>query len=183
MVSREQKREAYREKAESELYELQNEGLLFAGNAMASYLMVKGDLSSDELAGAPLLSGADGQAIRSALNRLGYTPEDWACIGANKADGTSFTPETFRQAIASLDPSTLVALDNTAADVVRMAYADELAELPALSEAMLSDGVVAHILGMRVMALGGFAASLTSDTDKQLMWARLKLLPPLGEPY
>ena len=48
---------------------------------------------------------------------------------------------------------------------------------------MLADGEVAQVLGMRVMALGGFAASLSSQHEKQLMWARLKQIPPLGEPY
>ena len=44
-------------------------------------------------------------------------------------------------------------------------------------------GVLARILGMRVLNLGGFEASLNDPKAKQLMWARLKLLPPLGEPY
>jgi hypothetical protein len=42
---------------------------------------------------------------------------------------------------------------------------------------------VAPILGMRVMNLGGFSAALSDPRKKQLMWARLKQLPPLGEPY
>ncbi len=183
MITREQRREAYRAKAEAELQQLQGEGLRYAGNAMATFLMIKGDLSPSEQAGESLLSGTDGKALRSALNRLGYIPEDWACIGASRVDGTAFAPEMFRQVIASLDPATLVALDSTAADVLRMAYADELAALEAFEEAMLADGVLVHVLGMRLMALGGFAASLGSDKTKQTMWARLKLLPPLGEPY
>ena len=40
-----------------------------------------------------------------------------------------------------------------------------------------------QLLGMRVTALGGFEESLSNPKAKQLMWARLKQLPPLGEPY
>ena len=49
--------------------------------------------------------------------------------------------------------------------------------------AMLAPGHVVRILGMRVMALGGFEAALADPHAKQVMWARLKQLPPLGEPY
>ena len=31
--------------------------------------------------------------------------------------------------------------------------------------------------------LGGFADALADKDQKQLMWRRLKQLPPLGEPY
>ena len=44
-------------------------------------------------------------------------------------------------------------------------------------------GVLARILGMRVMNLGGFEESLADPKAKQVMWARLKTLPPEGEPY
>ena len=48
---------------------------------------------------------------------------------------------------------------------------------------MLEAGLVVDVLGMRVLNLGGFAAALGEEAQKQLMWARLKQLPPLGEPY
>ena len=48
---------------------------------------------------------------------------------------------------------------------------------------MLVDGVLAQVAGMRMLSLGGFAASLSDKRKKQLMWHRLKQLPPLGEPY
>ena len=38
-------------------------------------------------------------------------------------------------------------------------------------------------LGVRVLALGGFADALGDQRQKQLMWARLKQIPPLGEPF
>ena len=73
--------------------------------------------------------------------------------------------------------------DNEAANLLREAYADDLASLEGFEEAMLVDGLVVHVAGMRVMALGGFEAALSDARQKQVMWARLKQLPPLGEPY
>jgi len=36
---------------------------------------------------------------------------------------------------------------------------------------------------MRVMDLGGFEAALADPKKKQIAWAYLKKIPPLGEPY
>ena len=48
---------------------------------------------------------------------------------------------------------------------------------------MLAPGCVVDLLGMRALNLGGFAAALADPRDKQVMWARLKKIPPLGEPF
>ena len=66
---------------------------------------------------------------------------------------------------------------------MREAFADELVTIEELPAAMLEPGYIATVRGIRVMALGGFAAALASPQAKQLMWARLKQLPPLGEPF
>jgi hypothetical protein len=124
-----------------------------------------------------LLSGADGKALRAALNKLGYAPEDWAAID------TSVTPELLRRAVTALDPSTLVACDDEAAMVIRNAYAENLCELANLDDALLSPGRVVQVAGMRVLNLGGFEAALASSRQKQVVWAYLKRIPPLGEPY
>ena len=73
--------------------------------------------------------------------------------------------------------------DEAAAGAVREAYADDLADLPSLEEAMLVPGYVVRVRGMRALNLGGFEAALGDARQKQLMWARLKQIPPLGEPY
>ena len=67
--------------------------------------------------------------------------------------------------------------------LLREAYADDLAQIDSLDEALLAPGVVAHVCGMRVLNLGGFAAALADPHEKQVMWARLKRIPPLGEPF
>ena len=48
---------------------------------------------------------------------------------------------------------------------------------------MLAPGAVARVRGMRVLNLGGFADALADPHEKQVMWARLKKIPPLGEPF
>ncbi|MCH4053103.1 MAG: hypothetical protein LKG38_05140 [Atopobiaceae bacterium] len=182
-ATRGQRRDAYVAKASFELASLRERGVETAGNAFSSLLLVKGELSEEEAAGAALLSGPDGRALASAFERLGYAPEDWASLSALGPDGAPLAPGLAREAVCCLDPDTLVALDDVAADLMRQAFAEELVRLPSLGQAMLADGEVAQVLGMRVIALGGFAASLASPREKQLMWARLKQIPPLGEPY
>ena len=168
---------AYLQKMQAELEELKNCGVTTAGNAFSTVLFVKGEEGPAELAGGELLSGADGRALRAALLKLGYAPEDWAAIDAN------VSPDMLRRAIVALDPSTLVACDEAAAGVVRDAFADDLCALIDIEDAMLTPGRVVQVAGMRVLNLGGFEAALASDRQKQVVWAYLKQIPPLGEPY
>lgn len=182
-ASREQRREAYRAKAETELASLAGRGVVTAGYALSPVALVKGELSEEEHAGGQLLAGADGVALRAALTTLGYAPQDWVGLATVDAGGHELDAALVREALVTLDPATVVLCDAAAADSFRQAYADELAALPSFEEAMLAEGVVAHVLGMRVLALGGFAAALGNDADKRVMWARLKSVPPLGEPY
>lgn len=181
--SREERRERYLAKAHVEFNGLAERGVVMAGNAFSQVLLVKGEPTADEHTGGGLFGGADGKALRAALQALGYAPEDWAGLAAWDKTGERLAPELFREAICTLDPSTLIVCDEAAACLVREAYADDLALLESFNEAMLADGVQAMVAGMRVMALGGFAAALADDHQKQIMWRRLKTLPPLGEPY
>ena len=48
---------------------------------------------------------------------------------------------------------------------------------------MLKPGLIAPVLGRRVLALDGFEAALSQPAEKQRMWAYLKQMPPLGAPY
>lgn len=167
----------YVRKMQAELEELEQLGVQTAGNAFSTVLFAKGVPGPAEQAGGALLSGADGKALRAALNKLGYAPEDWAAID------TSAPPEVLRRAVTALDPSTLVACDEEAAAAIREAYAEDLCELPDFEDALLSPGRVVQVAGMRVLNLGGFEAALSSSKQKQVVWAYLKRIPPLGEPY
>lgn len=173
-------RKAFLEKTKAEVADLAESGVVTAGNAFSQVLLVKGE---PEAEGAALLSGPDGDALRAALRALGYAPEDWAGLSVRDCDGFALVPGMLRLAITTLDPATLIALDEPAAAALREAYVDELVDLEALEAATLQAGVLAQVLGMRVLNLGGFEESLSDPKAKQLMWARLKLLPPLAEPY
>ena len=170
-------------KAQSELEDIARRGAVMAGNAFLSVLLLKGAPSHEERGGAKLLSGADGEALRAALQALGYAPEDWAGLAIWDGQGNLLDAELLREAVCALDPSTLVMCDKEAANAVREAYADDLSLLESFEEAMLLDGLVVQLAGMRVLSLGGFADALQDAQSKQLMWRWLKQLPPLGEPY
>ena len=165
----------YVEKTRAELDDLTSLGIVVVGNAFSSVLLVKGQPGEAERAGGSLLSGADGTALRAALLKLGYAPEDWCGMACWLKTGEQLSPEQLRLAVATLDPATLVACDLTAAELVRNAYLDGLLGLEL--------GRVSMVRGMRVLNLGDFEAALQSMDTKQVMWARLKQIPPLGAPY
>ena len=169
-----------RSSAKAELGDLADAGVVMSGNAFSPVLLVKGE---PEEAGVKLLAGPDGDALRAALGALGYAPEEWAALSVRDAEGFPLVPGTLRLAIATLDPATVIALDAPAASAICEAFADELVELESLEAATLAPGYVVRLLGMRVLALGGFEQSLADAKAKQVMWARRKQVPPLGEPY
>ena len=57
--------------------QLEERGVQIVGNATSPLVLVKGELSQAEAAGAPLLSGADGEALKAACSTLGWAPEDF----------------------------------------------------------------------------------------------------------
>ena len=183
VVSQSNRRKAYLAKTQAELASLAERGVVMSGNTFSSLLLVKGDLSPEERAGGELLAGADGRALRQAFAALGYAPENWTALSVLHADGSVMPLELFREAVAALGPTTLVVLDEVAADVVRSAYVNQLVEVEELDAALLKAGLVVRVLGMRVLNLGDFAKSLEDPQRKQWAWACLKRIPPLGEPY
>lgn len=181
-TSSKQRREAFLAKTEAELAELFEDDLFVTGNAFSQVLIVKGELSIQEYSDG-LLCGADGIALRSALTALGYAPEDWCGIASVRPNGLPVNPSTLREFVSVIDPTCVLVCDESAATSMREAYAEELAGLPSFEEATLMPGLLITILGIRVLNLGGFASALESMEQKQLMWAWLKQVPPLGEPY
>ena len=182
-IGRDMRRRVYVDKTRAELEGLAARGVRMGGNAFSSVLVMKGRLTDDELAGATAFSGEDGRALKASLERLGYPPEDWETLLSCDDAGDPLAPELLREAIAALDPATLILCDDEAAAAMRDAFADELVAIEELPVAMLEPGYIAYVRGIRTMSLGGFAGALVSPQLKQLMWARLKQLPPLGEPF
>ena len=181
---RDARRRAYLDKMAAEVDGLAARGVVAGGNAFSPVLLAKGELSAKEAAGAEPFSGADGAALKASLKALGYAPEEWCWLLTCSADGAvPLDAGLVREAVCTLDPATLICVDEAAAAAVRDAYADDLAIIESLQEAMLAAGTVVHVAGMRVLSLGGFSAALSDAHEKQVMWARLKLVPPLGEPF
>lgn len=187
------RKKAFVQATEQELAALEQRGVVMAGNAFSPIVLVKGVLDDAERAGCELLGGADGRALRSALGAIGYAPEDFCALSAVAGDadtaqacapvGEPLPDEVFREALEALDPEAVMLLDDAAADAMRNAYADALVAIEDFDTAMLKPGLVAHVLGRRVLALDGFEASLTDPREKQRMWAYIKQLPPAGAPY
>ncbi len=193
-ISTAERKEAIVAALEQELEALEARGVRMAGNALSPVVLVKGDLNEDELTGGELLAGADGRALRSALTAIGYAPEDFCALAsvagaarsesdAVAAPGDALPTAAFREALEALDPEAVVLLDDAAADIMRETYADALVVIEDFNTAMLAPGLVAHVLGRRVLALDGFEQALSDPREKQRMWAYLKQLPPAGAPY
>ena len=106
----------------------------------------------------------------------------WLVAGGLTA-GEPLPVDLFREALEALDPEAVILLDDAAADLLRETYADALAIIEDFDTAMLKPGLIAPVLGRRVLALDGFEAALSQPAEKQRMWAYLKQMPPLGAPY
>lgn len=183
MAKMDDSRPAYVAKTEAELTSLAKQGARVCGNAFSPLLLLKGQPNVEERSGADPLSGADGAALRAATTSLGYAPEEWCAALTVDAAGKPLSAVLLRELICALDPGTIVTADNAAAAALREAYAEEFAALSSFEQAMLTAGYVVHVLGLRVLNLGGFEAALDNPHEKQRMWAYLKQIPPLGEPY
>ena len=193
-ISTAERKEAFAAALDDQLDSLAARGVRMVGNALSPIVLVKGDLDDAELAGGELLAGPDGVALRAALTAIGYAPEDFCGIAVRAGDaaadadaaapaGELIGPDVFHEAMETLDPEAVVLLDTTATDIMRDAYADALVVIEDFDVAMLSPGLVAHVLGRRVLPLDGFEAALSDPREKQRMWAYLKQIPPAGAPY
>ncbi len=183
-LSADDRREACVGKTTAELDSLAARGVRAGGNAFSPILVCKGELTAEEAGGAEPFSGADGTALKASLKALGYAPEEWAWLLTCDDSGSApLGPALFREAVCALDPATLVCCDGAAAAAVREAYAEDLTIIEDFNEAMLEPGYVVPVCGIRVLNLGGFAAALDDPRAKQQMWARLKRVAPLSEPY
>lgn len=192
-ISPSDRKEALAGAVEQELEALAARGVRMAGNAFSPIVLVKGELNADELAGGELLAGADGHALRAALGAIGYAPEDFCALAAVAgpaqpgdavaAAGEPLPPEVLHEALEALDPEAVLLLDDAAARAMRDAYADALVVIEDFDTAMLKPGLIAPVLGRRVLALDGFEAALNDPREKQRMWAYIKRLPPAGAPY
>lgn len=193
-ITTQERKEALAAAAEQELDGLTKRGVRMVGNAFSPIVLVKGELNDAERAGGDLLSGADGTALRAALGAIGWQPQDLCVLSSVAGTGEEGVTDgiplgeplpvpLFREALEALDPEAVILLDDSAADLMRETYVDALSIIDDFDTAMLKPGLVASVLGRRVLALDGFEAALSQPAEKQRMWAYLKQMPPLGAPY
>ena len=191
-ISTADRKSALLNQAGQELEGLVSRGLRAVGNGFSPVLLIKGELNEAETAGGELLAGADGKALRSALSAVGFAPEDFCGMAAvcdasddpsAGAPGSPLSVGFFREAVEAFDPEAVILLDDAATALMREAYADALAAIEDFDTAMLMPGLVAPVLGRRVLALDGFEAALSDKAAKQRMWAYLKQVRPAGAPY
>lgn len=178
-------RQEYLDKARAELGDLAQAGVIMTGNAFSHVLLVKGEPEGPAADGSVprLLEGPDGKALHAALGALGYAPEDWGGLSVNDAEGYPLVPGTLRLAIATLDPDTLVALDDAAAAAIREAFADELVELESLDAATLSPASSCASWACASWRLAGSRRACLTPRQSSSCGRRLKQLPAPGEPY
>ena len=111
-MEREDVRKRYIAKSQAEeIASLSERGLQMSGNAFSSLLILKGELGPGDQGGRTLLAGPDGKALAAAFARLGYAPEDWCALSTKTITGEDVEPDLLREAIAVLDPATLVISD------------------------------------------------------------------------
>lgn len=171
---RSMRKEAYMAKTTHEFGDFAAQGVCMAGNAFASVLLVKGqeDFGEEELS-----------ALKASLEHLGYAPEAWATLLTTTKTGDPINPELVRQAISAFSPDTVLLVNDAAVASVREAYAGELEQLKTDAEKTFSPRVLVRVCGMRMVNLDNFAGALEDPRQKQLRWAAIKQVPPLGEPY
>ena len=92
-----ERRARYVAKARAELGDLAARGVVMAGNAFSSVVLVKGLPGEGERGAQGLLTKQDGSALRAALQALGYAPEDWAGLAAWDDTGELLSVELFRE--------------------------------------------------------------------------------------
>ena len=171
---RSMRKEAYMAKTTHEFGDFAAQGVCMAGNAFASVLLVKGQEDFEE---------AELSALKASLEHLGYAPEAWATLLTTTKTGDPINPLLVRQAISAFSPDTVLMVNDAAVTSVREAYAEELDQLTTDAEKNFSPRVFVRVCGMRMVNLDNFAGALEDPRQKQLRWAAIKQVPPLGEPY
>ncbi len=146
-----------------------------AGDVLAEVLLLKGLPGPAEAAGGDALSGADGEAVSKALEALGWSPaHSFRALSCPSADlDPALRAKRVRLLVEAVDPRVVIALDELAASDLARAY--EIAPLRA--------GAEVQVAGRRLVAVGGFEASLNDPRRKKVAWSQLRVATPRGPSY
>jgi hypothetical protein len=140
-----------------------------AGDPFAAVMLVKGLPGPAEIAGDPVLNGADGDAACKALAALGFDPE--SVFRTLSRPGGAAGPGAvarLRAQIEAVDPYAVVALDDAAGQ--------DLAA--ACGAAALKPGVVDASGSRMLLVVDGLEASLQDPVAKRRVWRQLQALKP-----
>lgn len=168
----------------TEIDDLLAAGVPLSGQVPSPVLLIKGELNDAERAGAAILSGADGEALKKSLKVLGYPEGQISAVSVisvlqpqdegSQAVLGELPAELIRLAVETIDSELVILTDTLAAQ--RFARAYELDD-------EIKEGLPTRVWGRTVLALGGFEAALQDPQAKQVMWARLKEVPYKPLPY
>jgi hypothetical protein len=140
------------------------------GNRLASILAIKGEKGQAEAAGSAPFFGADGAALESAFEALGWGNNSWCGVLLEPLGQVALSKEQLRLLAEIVDPRAIVALDAAAAGAVQESFGPDI--LP--KKLML--GKKTDVLGRLYLGLDGFEAALANQQQKQRIWAQLKAL-------
>jgi hypothetical protein len=140
------------------------------GNRQASILVLKGARGTAEQGGSPPFFGADGAALTSAFEALGWGANGWCGILLEPLGLPMLDAQQVRLLVEYIDPLVVVALDAAAAAVLAGGFEHEL------FGKKLKMGKKTGVLGRLFLAIDDFESALNNPERKQMVWAQLKVL-------
>lgn len=141
-----------------------------AGNIMATVLVVKKTAGPFERAGGLPFSGKDGEALEKAFLKLGYGKDAWIGLLASPEGSPVLRPSQLRSIAETIDPLTIIAVDEGAAHLLMEAFASEISGL--LVD--FQPEVALTVQGRLFVWVDAFESSLNDDARKRRAWAQLK---------
>jgi hypothetical protein len=145
------------------------------GALLADVAVVKGLAGPAEASGGAAFDGADGAAIASSLEALGYDPT--RAFFTLSRPVPDIAPERrasrLRAQVEAVDPQLVIAVDAEAAEDVALAF----------DVAKPRFGEVVTVLGRRFVACDGLEASLADPARKKRVWSQLRVAVAAGPVY
>jgi hypothetical protein len=145
-----------------------SDSVKWSGDLFAEVVLVKGEPGPAEVSGGVALSGPDGVAARKALEALGFEPDSVFATVARPEAGidSALLRERLVMQIEAVDPTVIVALDESAATEVGAAFS--LGALPY--------GTPVRAGGRLFVAVEGLEASLVDEQLKQRVWKQMQAI-------
>ena len=139
-----------------------------AGDPLARVLLVKGEPGPAESGGGEAFAGADGDAVRKALEALGHDASSvFYTLTRPWQDGDDDAiARRVRRIVEAIDPAWVLCADPVAgADVAQAFETSDLAR-----------GEATSVMGRSVVVLSGLEASLADEALKRRVWTELKAM-------